>query len=62
MTVITSIGYDSSAETLEIEFKDGGVYQYYNVPDIIHEQFMESESKGKFLHANILDEFPNSRV
>jgi len=26
-----SAGYDSASETMEIEFKDGAVYQYYNV-------------------------------
>lgn len=29
---IASIGYDETSETLEIEFKNGGVYQYFDVP------------------------------
>lgn len=59
---ISSVGYDVPSETLEIEFKHGGIYQYYNVPAIIHQQFMESTSKGQFHHVNIKNSFSNSRV
>lgn len=61
-STIISVGYEAASETLEIEFKSGGTYQYYNVPQSIHQQFMESDSKGKFHHANIKNSFPNSRV
>jgi len=61
-STILSIGYDAASETLEVEFKNGGVYQYYNVPAVIHQQFMESGSKGQFHHANIKNAFPYSRV
>lgn len=58
---IISIGYDPESETLEIEFKSG-VYQYYNFPQHMHDQFMESDSKGTFHHVNIKNSFPCSRV
>jgi hypothetical protein len=61
-STIISIGYDNQSETLEVEFKSGGVYQYYNVPETIHQQLMESSSKGSFLHANIKPSFSYSRV
>lgn len=59
---IVSIGYDAATETLEIEFENGGIYQYYNVSAAIHQQFMESDSKGQFHHANIKNSFPYARV
>ena len=58
---IVSIGYDESTETLEIEFKNG-IYQYYNVPSVIYQQMMEASSKGQFLHQNIKNNYPYSRV
>lgn len=61
-STILSIGYDPAAEILEVEFKDTGVYQYYNVPQVIHEQLMTSDSKGSFLNRNIRNAFPFSRV
>jgi hypothetical protein len=59
---IVSIGYDEQNEILEVEFKDGSVYQYYNVNKNIYDQFMEAPSKGKFLAYQIKNIFPYSRV
>jgi len=61
-STIVSVGYDQNAETLEIEFKNGSIYQYYNVPQAVYQQFMESSSKGQFHHAHIRNSFPCSRV
>ena len=59
---IASIGYDPPSQTLEVEFLNGSVYQYYNVPGGIHEAFMGAPSKGQFLASQIKDRFPYSRV
>ena len=59
---LASVGYDESSQTLEIEFLDGSVYQYYNVPIPIHEQLMQAPSKGGFLHQYIKNAYPYSRV
>lgn len=59
---IVSAGYDPSSETLEIEFMSGSVYQYYNVPQSIYEQFLAAPSKGRFLSSQIKDRFPYARV
>jgi hypothetical protein len=59
---ITSVGYDANSETLEIEFNSGGIYQYYNFPQFMYDQFMQSGSLGTFFHANIKDAYSCSRV
>lgn len=61
-STILSVGYDSASETLEIEFKSGGIYQYYNVQESVYQSFMASDSKGKFHHVYIKNSFPCSRV
>lgn len=61
-STILSVGNESVSETLEIEFKSGGVYQYYNVPESVYNDFMASDSKGKFHHVYIKNSFPYSRV
>jgi hypothetical protein len=38
---LISVGYEPSSEILEVEFK-GGVYQYYNVPQFMHEELMQA--------------------
>ena len=58
---VVSVGYDASSETLEVEFKNG-VYQYYNVPQLIYEQMMTAESVGKFLNVYIKPEYPCAKV
>ena len=61
-STVLSIGYEPTTGTLEIEFKTGRLYQYYNVPEPIYQQFLESDSKGKFLHAYIKPAYPYSQV
>ena len=60
-STILSIGYDAASETLEIEFKSG-VYQYYNVPQSVHEQLMQAASKGQYHATYIKNQFSYSRV
>ena len=59
---LESIGYDAGSETLEVEFKRGDVYEYYNVPQSMHEQLMLASSIGEFFNANIRNAFACSRV
>ena len=59
---IASIGYDANTETLEVEFLNGSVYQYYNVPQNMYDQLMAEGSKGRFLNAYIKNAYPYSRV
>lgn len=61
-STIVAIGYDEPAQTLEVEFKTGTVYQYYNVTKSLFEQFMQAGSKGQFLAYQIKNAYPYSRV
>lgn len=61
-STVLSIGYEPTTSTLEVEFKNGGLYQYYNVPEPIFQDLMASDSKGKFLHVYIKPAYPYSRV
>ena len=59
---IASIGYDATSETLEVEFLNGSIYQYYNVPQNMYDLLMAEGSKGSFLNAYIKNAYPYSRV
>jgi hypothetical protein len=50
-----SVGYDSDTQTLEIEFRNSGIYQYYGVPETVYRQLMAATSHGKFFYAHIRD-------
>jgi hypothetical protein len=58
---LISVGYEPSSEILEVEFK-GGVYQYYNVPQFMHEELMQAPSIGIFFNANIKNAYACAKV
>lgn len=51
---IASVGYENG--TLEIAFVDGGVYQYFNVPEHVYQSLMSAASKGRYFHDHIKQE------
>ncbi len=52
---LESIGHEE--QVLEIEFKDGSVYQYFDVPKDEHTNLMNAESHGKYFSANIKNKY-----
>jgi hypothetical protein len=59
---IASVGYDPDSRTLEVEFRKGGIYQYFRVPKDVHEDLMGSSSKGQYHHQNIKNRYPSTRI
>jgi hypothetical protein len=45
---IRSIGYDPNTSTLEIEFHNGRIYQYFHVPERLYRELMRAPSLGTF--------------
>lgn len=56
-SMIISIGYDALTCTLEVEFKDGIVWQYHEFPEYMWYEFESAESKGKYFNANIRKQY-----
>lgn len=50
---VGSIGFEPSTSTLEVEFNNGRIYQYYGVPEHVYEEFIQAASKGTYLNHNI---------
>jgi hypothetical protein len=50
---LASIGYEFATKTLEIEFTNGTIYQYADVPADVHARLMGAASHGKFFNANV---------
>lgn len=53
-TSIRSYGYSKEMRLLQIEFLDGKVYDYFDVPEEVYFEFVGSLSKGQFLNSKIL--------
>lgn len=54
-SVIRRIGYDEDHELLRVEFVSGAVYDYFNVPWIVADQFLSAPSRGSFYNDLIRD-------
>src|SRR5579864_5613333 len=50
---IASIGYSKRRHILEIEFANGAIYRYLEVPLSIYRDLMSAESKARYYDANI---------
>lgn len=59
---VASVGYEVATGTLEVEFQNSAIYQYYGVPNNLFDQFMQAPSKGQFLNAYIKNAYAYSRV
>ena len=59
---LAAVGYDARRRLLEIEFRSGGIYRYFEVPAEVHGQLLAAESKGRFFAKHIRDRFRFERV
>lgn len=59
---VAAIRYDAEHGLLEVEFLNGGRYQYYDVPEQVAREFDQAGSKGAFLALRIKGHFRYSRV
>ncbi len=50
---IRSVCYDAKSQTLDIEFRSGGVYRYSNVPEAVYTGLITASSQGNYFHRNI---------
>lgn len=51
---VEAIGYESDTQTLYVRFLNSGdTYVYYNVAQWVFSEFMQADSKGRYLNTNI---------
>lgn len=55
-------GYDASTMVLQVDFKSGGTYDYFDVPEQVFEGMKSATSKGSFLAQNIKGAYRYARV
>ena len=52
-TAIAAVGYSKHRHILEIEFVNGAVYRYLDVPAAVYCDLMSAASKARFYDSNI---------
>jgi hypothetical protein len=61
-STIARFRYASEMRVLTVEFKNGGRYDYFDVPEIVFERMKTASSKGQFLAQNIKNAYRYARV
>ena len=61
-TLLASAGHDARAAVLELQFRNGAVYQYFLVPRRIYRDLLRAPSKGGYFHQNIRGRYPYQRI
>ncbi len=50
---ISTVTYDTESKVLQVHFKNGGVYRYFDVPVSVYNDLSGVESVGKYHAARI---------
>jgi hypothetical protein len=61
-SMIHAIGYDPDRQMLEVIFNSGKIYQYFEVPEALYDDLMQSDSKGSYFRSFVIDCFPYQQL
>lgn len=59
---LAAIGYDEQSNTLRVEFRHGGTYDYFDVPEQEFEALRAASSHGQYLAQNIKGRYRYAKV
>jgi hypothetical protein len=61
-TLVQAATYQDQFAVLELEFSDGAVYRYFQVPAQVYEDLLSAESKGGYFNRCIRTHFAYAAV
>jgi hypothetical protein len=61
-SLLRSVGYDPVTEVLELELRNGRIYQYFGIDELIYHELIASPSRGRYFNESIKDAYPYRRV
>jgi hypothetical protein len=59
---IRSVGYSPLSGTLEIEFTNGSLYQYSDVPESVYRDLMAASSHGTYFNEHIREWYRSRKI
>lgn len=59
---LVSVGYDNETESMYIEFKQGLVYKYFEVPVNVFNNLKNSSSPGRFFMSSVRQYYDYSKT
>ena len=61
-STLSWVAYSPGQALLEVEFRSGEIYRYFDVPQRTYDQLLQAESKGAYLNVNIRNSFFHKRI
>jgi hypothetical protein len=61
-TSLKAAEYQPPNALLEVEFRTGDVYRYFEVPASIYQELLEAESKGRYFNQHIRNRFRTEKI
>lgn len=58
---VAGFGYEEASQTLTVGFKNGSMYDYFDVPVFVYESMKYAPSKGQFLTQEIKGNYRYAR-
>jgi lysyl-tRNA synthetase class 2 len=55
--VIKSFDYDGATQTLRVEFNNGSVYKYHDLPDSVYQELKIAPSVGQYFNTHIREKY-----
>jgi lysyl-tRNA synthetase class 2 len=55
--VIKSFDYDGATQTIRVEFNNGSVYKYHDVPDSVYQELKIAPSVGQYFNTHIREKY-----
>jgi lysyl-tRNA synthetase class 2 len=59
--VIKSFDYDEKTQTLRVEFNNGSVYKYHDVPDSVYQELKIAPSVGQYFNMHVREKYGQDR-
>ena len=59
---VARFGYDNETRVLKVEFKNGAVYDYYDVPEHVFNGMKAAPSVGQFLAQQVKGSYRYART
>ena len=60
--LLKAIGYDANSETLEVQFRKGGTFQFFAVPAFVYTRLLQADSKGSYFEHRVRPNFKFRRL
>lgn len=61
-SALATVGYSKKLRALEIEFRNGAIYRYLEVPSDVYEALLNAHSKARFYDENIRRKYRSQHV